>query len=294
MRTLRSDAGQGALESSRAELPPVAALGSTAASSGGATALLRRWHVIARTQLRLSWRNVEDLLPVMVMPLLTFASMAIFLDAGRLDLIGHALTACTLITVGQMGFFVGSELVSADRRDQLLELMVAVPTAYSITLAIRVAVITALGLLGVAEGWLIVRVIFGVRVLVAHPGVLLLTLLSSVAAASGTAILFSALFGLARTTRTFQHAMNGPLYLLGGVLVPITFLPRWLQIFSPFTFFYWSAGLLRDSFRAGEVDRLWLRLGIVAAFGVLFGAIGIAVVSRMLYRLRRDGALGLT
>ncbi len=227
-------------------------------------------------QLRQSWRNVEDLLPVLVMPLLTFGSMAIFLDAGRLDLIAHALTACILITVGQMGFFVGSELVSADRRNQLLELIVAAPMAYGIILAIRVAVITALGLLGVAEGWLIVRLIFGVRVLVAHPGVLLLTLLSSVVAASGTAILFSALFGLARTTRTFQHAVNGPFYLLGGVLVPITFLPRSLQAFSPFTFFYWSAGLLRDSFRTAEVSQLWLRLGVVTGLGALFAGAGVA------------------
>jgi len=233
-------------------------------------------------------------LPVLVMPLLTFASMAIFLDAGRLDLVGHALTACTLITIGQMGFFVGSELVSADRRNQLLELIVAAPTAYGIILAIRVAVITGLGLLGVAEGWLIARVILGVRVVVAHPGVLLLTLLSSVVAASGTAILFSALFGLARTTRTFQHAVNGPFYLLGGVLVPITFLPHWLQSLSPLTFFYWSADLLRDSFREAEVSRLWLRLGVIGALGVLFAALGIAVVNRMLYRLRRDGALGLS
>ncbi|MEI9939067.1 MAG: ABC transporter permease [Pseudomonadota bacterium] len=260
----------------------------------GAAALSNQLRVIARMQLRQSWRNVEDLLPVLVMPLLTFGSMAIFLDAGRLDLIGHALTACTLITVGQMGFFVGSELVSGDRRNQLLELLVAAKMAYGILLAVRVAVITALGLLGVAEGWLIVRLIFGVHVLVTHPVVLLLTLLSSVLAASGTAILFSALFGLARTTRTFQHAVNGPFYLLGGVLVPITFLPRWLQALSPFTFFYWSAGLLRDSFRAGEVNQLWPRLGVVGAMGVLFAAIGIAVVNRMLYRLRRDGALGLS
>ena len=253
-----------------------------------------RLSLIARMQLRLSRRNIEDLLPVIVMPLLTFGSMAIFLDAGRVDLVGHALTASTLLTVGQMGFFVGSDLVSLDRRDQLLELMVAIPTAYGVVLATRIFVITTLGLLGVVEGWLIVRFAFGVHVGVPHPGVLLATLLASVVAASGMATLFSALFGLARTTRTFQHAVNGPFYLLGGVLVPIAYLPHWLQLLSPLTFFYWSAGLLRDCFHPEPIPSVGARLAVILVLGVLFGGAGVAVVDRMLHRLRREGVLGLS
>ncbi|MET0792429.1 MAG: ABC transporter permease [Polyangiaceae bacterium] len=256
--------------------------------------LLRQLSFIARTQLRQSRRNVEDLLPVIVMPLLTFGSMAIFLDAGRLDLVGHALTASTLITIGQMGFFVGSDLVSLDRRDHLLELTVATPIAYGAVLATRISVITTLGLLGVLEGWSIVRFAFGVPVPLPHPGLLLATLLATVVAATGMATLFSALFGLARATRTFQHAVNGPFYLLGGVLVPIGYLPTWLQALSPFTFFYWSAGLLRDCLHPGALEHVAVRLVVIVALGVLFGGAGILIVNRMLHRLRREGALGLS
>jgi len=255
--------------------------------------VFRLW-VVARMQLRLSRRNVEDLLPVIVMPLLTFGSVAIFLDAKRVDLLGHALTASTLLTVGQMGFFVGSDLVSLERRDQLLELMVATPTAYGVVLAARIFVITALGLLGVVEGWLIVRFAFGVPVPLPHAPELLATLLATVAAASGMATLFSALFGLARSSRTFQHAVNGPFYLLGGVLVPVAYLPTWAQHLSPFTFFYWSADLLRDCFRPEAIHSLGSRLAIIVALGVSFGGSGVLVVNRMLHRLRRDGALGLS
>jgi ABC-2 type transport system permease protein len=256
--------------------------------------LLRQLWIIAWTQVRSSRRNIEDLLPVIVMPLLSFGSMAIFLDAGRADLVGHALTASTLITIGQMGFFVGSDLVSLDRRDQLLELTVATPLSYGVVLATRIFVITALGLLGVIEGWLIVRFAFGVHVAMPHPGALSATLLATIVAASGMATLFSALFGLARTTRTFQHAVNGPFYLLGGVLVPISYLPRFLRSLSPFTFFYWSAGLLRDCFHTEPLARLATRLTIIVALGVGFGGAGVLAVNRMLRRLRREGTLGLS
>jgi ABC-2 type transport system permease protein len=249
--------------------------------------------VVARTQLRLSTREVEDLLPVLVMPLLTFASMAIFSHAGRRDLAGHALTASTLITLGQMGFFVGSEIVSADRRNQILELLVAASMPYGAILATRVAVVTSLGLLGFVEAWGIARLAFGTPLVVVHVALLLATLLATALAASGTALLFSALFGLARTTRTFQHAVNGPFYLLGGVLVPTTYLPAWLQSLSPLTFFYWSAELLRDCLRASAVEHAAARLGAIIGIGLLTGALGYAIVDRMLFRLRRDGTLGL-
>jgi len=246
-----------------------------------------------RTQLQITRHNVEDLLPVIVMPLLTFVSMAVLVHAGRSDLAPNALSASLLMTVGQMGFFVAGEVVAADRVQQVLELLAASPASYALVLAVRVAVLTSLGVLGFFEGWLIAGAVFHVHVAVAHITVLTTTLLATVVAATGTALLFTALLGLARNTRTFQHAVNGPFYLLGGVLVPISYLPAWLRPLAPLTFFYWAADLVRDSLRPAPVHALGLRIGAILVLGLATGLIGAGVIGRMIDRLRRDGALSL-
>lgn len=154
------------------------------------------------------------------------------------DLAPFALSASLLMTIGQMGFFVAGEFVAMDRGHQLLDIIAASPASYVVILAGRVGILTALGLLGFFEGWLIAWGVLSVHVPIVHCGILVAALLATVIASTGTALLFTALLGLASTTRTFQHAVNGPFDLLGGVLVPVHFLPTWLQSLAPLTFFY--------------------------------------------------------
>jgi ABC-2 type transport system permease protein len=246
-----------------------------------------------KMQLALTRHNIEDLLPILVIPLLTLPSMAILIHSGRADLAPFALSASLLMTIGQMGFFVAGEVVAMDRRHQLLDIIVASPALYAVILAGRVGILTALGLLGFFEGWLIAWGVFAVHVPIVHGGILVATLLATVIASTGTALLFTALLGLASTTRTFQHAVNGPFYLLGGVLVPVHFLPTWLQPLAPLTFFYWAADLVRDTLRTGPVENASLRLSITVGLGLVTGLIGMLVIGRMLGRLRRDGTLSL-
>ncbi len=248
----------------------------------------------ARVQVRLTRHNIEDFRPLFGMPLVALVAIAILVHSGRADLAPRGLVAASLMTIGQMALFVASEIVFLERNGQTLELVVASPAPYVAVLSARVVVLAMLGVLGVAESWLIARCVFGLELTVYHPLLLISTLLASSLAAAGTAVLTAALFSLGKQVRTFQNAINGPLYLLGGVLVPTTFLPAWLQPLSKLVFFYWSAGLLRACFAPEPppgVARALLAVLALAAFTWLLGGI---VLRRMLDHLRRDGTLGLT
>jgi ABC-2 type transport system permease protein len=122
---------------------------------------------------------------------------------------------------------------------------------------------------------------------------MLCTTLDTAFAATGTALLTSALFSLGRSTRTFQNAINGPLYLLGGVLVPATLLPFWIQPISLLVFFYWAANLMRASLQIQPADNIILSLAMIFILGSFAGAIGAVVLRIMLSRLRLEGRLGL-
>lgn len=198
------------------------------------------------------------------------------------------------MTIGQMGLFVASEVVFRERQWQTLELVVATPAPYLFVLLPRVMVLTLVGLIGFVESWLLVRIVFGLSLTVHHPGLLLATLLFTALASAGTAVLTSALFSLGQQVRTFQNAVNGPLYLLGGVLVPSEYLPSWLEPLSPYVFFYWSAKLLRSAFEPAAPVQVAESLAAILTLGGLATALGALVLARMLDRLRQRGSLGLS
>jgi len=248
----------------------------------------------ARMQLRTTRANIEDLTWVVTEPLLAVVAIAVLVHAGRSDLASHALCASFLMTTAQMGFWVGSDVLAQERSRQTLELSVICPTPFIVILFARVLIISCIGLLGLGEGWFIVRVLFGVKLTVHHPLLLVLALVATVLSAACTSVLMSALFSLARTARTLQNAVYGPLCLLGGVLVPAEYLPGWLRPLSPFVFLSWSADLVRDAFNVAAPAQVGVRLAVLVALGLLAGLFAALITSRILDKLRRDGSLGLS
>lgn len=246
-----------------------------------------------RAQSKLSIRDWAVLTPVIVMPLQVLPAMAVFIASNRVDLAGYAITAALLFSIGQMCFSVSSEIVSNDRNDERLELLVATPAPYAVVLGARALVVSCLGLAGFVEAWLLTKLVFGITIAIHHPLILSLALAGSAVAGGGTAVLTAALFCLAKETRTIQNAVYGPFYLMSGILVPITFLPAWLQIFSPFFFFYWSAELVRDALSSAPIADVSLRISALIGLGATAAVIGALILTRMLDKLRRDGRLGL-
>jgi ABC-2 type transport system permease protein len=244
-------------------------------------------------QARITRRSIEDLFPVIITSLSASVALAVLVSSGRADLAGNALVAAVLMGIGQMSFFVGSEILANERENQLLEALVAAPTSYFLPLLTRIVVLTSVGTAGVVVTWAIATLGFGLRITIHHPAILFATLVLTILSGSATALVTSALFSFGRTTRTYQNALAGPLYLLGGVLVPVTFLPAALRPLSHVIFLYWSADLLRDSLLPAAPQRAALRLGAILLLGALWGTGGAVLVRRMLDHLRREGTIGL-
>jgi ABC-2 type transport system permease protein len=246
-----------------------------------------------RAQFQMTSRDIEDLLPLVTMPLFTLVFMAVFIYTGRRDLLGYALVAPLLMTIAQMGLIVASELITRDRSGQTLEPIVATPAPFFLVLASRITVPSALGLVGFVEAWLIARLLFGVTVTIHHPGVLAVTLVLTMLAATGTALVTAALFCFSRSARTLQASVAFPLFVIAGVLVPVTFLPVWIQPVSRVIFLYWSADLLRDAMQPAAIEGIAFRLGMIALLGLAGAVIGAVLIQRMLQHLKREGTLGM-
>jgi ABC-2 type transport system permease protein len=226
-------------------------------------------------------------------PMFTITVLAIVRQAGRDDLTAYALMAPVLIALWALALLDAGEIVSSDRYEGTLEPTVAAPAGTAAVVLGRILAVTVVALVGFGEVWLVARVAFAVTIPFHHPLAFGLTLAATAAAVSGTAVVMAAIFVLSRSPRTFQNSLSFPFYVLGGVLVPVSFLPGWLRPLSSLVFLSWSADLLRASLSPRPVHDLALRLAVILALGAAGFAVGWVLLAWILRRVRADGSLGL-
>jgi ABC-2 type transport system permease protein len=244
-------------------------------------------------QARVIFSELDYLMPLVTVPMFTIVFLAIVRHAGRGDLAQAALLAPVLIALWQLSLFASGEILAEERWAGTLEPTLAAPASFPVVVLGRIVAVTAIALVSVPEVLVAGRLFFGVSLHVHHPLALVLTMLATAFAVSGTALIMAAVFVLTRSARTFQNSLSYPLYLLGGVFVPISFLPAWLRPLSAAVFLSWSGDLLRASLSAPPVHGLGFRIGMVCVLGLAGLAIGGIVLERVLRGLKSSGMVGV-
>jgi len=244
-----------------------------------------------RLELRVVRANPDALIPLVTAPLFAIIFLAIVRQSGRGDLEPDALMAPVLMSLWWIALVQAGSMITADRWQAVLEPLIAAPTSLASVLVGRVAFLMCVGLLSFFEVWLAGWLIFGVSIPFEHPLELVLTLVATAFAMAGTAVAFAALFVMTRNAYTFINSASFPFYVLGGVLVPVAYLPDWIEPVSSVLFLSWSADLLRATLKEPAVDDFWFRLGMVLVLGAITFAIGRAVLFHILRRMRANGEL---
>ena len=196
-----------------------------------------------------------------------------------------------LVTAPIFGLIFLSIVRQSGRPDLQADALLATPSSLASVLLGRISALTAFGLISFVEVWAFGKLVYGVSIPFEHPGALGLTLLATAFATAGTSVAFAAVFVLTRNAYTFTNSLSYPLYVLGGVFVPVAFLPGLLKGIAAFVFMSWSADLLRASLKPPPIDDLWLRLGIVVLLGTIGLLVGRALLFHVLRRMRANGEL---
>ncbi|MBD0330774.1 MAG: ABC transporter permease [Thermoleophilia bacterium] len=242
-----------------------------------------------RLQLRTIGAYPDAVIPFFTAPMFAIIFLLIFDHAGREDLTAYALVAPVFIALWWLALFQAGWVISIDRWNEVLELLVAAPGGFAQAVLGRIVAVTAAGVVSFVEVWLVARLLFSASVEIHHPWLFGATVVATLAAMAGTAVVLSGLFVLTRNAATFGNSASFPFYVLGGILVPVSFLPDWIQPLSRVVFLSWSADLLRGSLLPGPVDDAWLRLAMVVLLGAAGFAGGHLLLSYVLQRVRATG-----
>jgi len=242
-------------------------------------------------QMRLAFRtpNYWMTMVTTVPQVILFLSVVDAFD--RPDLITNALMAPILMTMWSTSLWTGGSVMRDDRWRGLLEIHAASPQPYGLVVAARVGAVVLLSLLVLPITLVTAALTYGVDIQVDHPQLLLVTMIVTALAITGTGIIFSSMTILSRAANTFQSAASYPFLLLGGVFVPLALLPEWAHPLGRLVFLSWASDLVRDSVTAEVVEDVALRLGILALLGAIGFVAGQWLIRVVLAKVRVSGEI---
>ncbi|PZG41435.1 hypothetical protein C1I98_21240 [Spongiactinospora gelatinilytica] len=249
-----------------------------------------------RAAARLQWWSMrgglDDRQSFVLAPLFVLLFVGVVRARGHAELTAQAALGAMLVCLWNLCVQISGGVVANERRFGTFELTAAAPASFPTVVMGRVTTIAAVALLVVPEVWLATLLFFGEAVEVPHPGLFLIgiVLITFGMAAAGT--LIAALFVLARNVVYLQVAFTYPFFILGGLVVPVSLLPEWVQPISRLVFLSWGSDLLRAALDPAAPRQVELQiLGLFAVSALTFAA-GRMLLTRLVDRARRHGTLG--
>lgn len=237
-------------------------------------------------------RSPFDLFVVVASPLI-FATLAYFLFRhGH----GESLLIAALAS-GVMGIWStttaqGAGALQTQRRLGVLELLVASPTPFwAILLPISVA-ISGIGVYSIVIGLVYVHVLFGVAISIQDWLGFAFAIPATIASIGSLGFLFASALVRYRSAFMLGNLFEWPVWMICGLLIPVSVLPGWLQpvswLFAP----TWGMRALRHA--TDGTASAWPDIAMCAALSVVYLVVGAVFLHWFLRAARARATLGLT
>jgi ABC-2 type transport system permease protein len=241
--------------------------------------------------LRLMTESAFFVLVSVIQPVI-FATIAfeLFRAGGR----GHTLLYAA-IGAGMMGtwsstLFGSGGTIQYARFRGTLELQVLAPPSYLLVLIPGMLATSTLGLYSLAATLAWGKLLFGMSLHLAHPWLFLPACAAALVGLGLLGIVMASTFVLWRHANAFSNLLEYPIWLVTGLLVPLTQLPEWARWISYPLSPTWAAKAVRNAALGGDVvTPMLLCLGLGLAYLVL-GALTVSNFERL---ARKKASLAL-
>ncbi|MSO96306.1 MAG: ABC transporter permease [Thermoleophilia bacterium] len=225
---------------------------------------------------------------------LVYATMAYFLFRGGQDdaTLVTASLGSALMGIWSLTTTAAASTLGRQRRVGILELLVAAPTPFWLTIVPITLALAALGVYSLATGLIYVTVLFGVPVTIANPFAFCVSVLPMILSMGMLGFLFCAAFVRFRSSWMVGNLFEFPVWTLSGMLIPIAVLPVWVEPISWFVAPTWGMSALREA-ALGNASP-WDDIGMCIALSVVYAAAGGALLRVFLRSALRRGTLALS
>ena len=172
-----------------------------------------------------------------------------------------------------------------------LELLITAPAPFIVVLVPLTLATSAFGLVSLVSTLVWGRVLFGIELELVHPVLFVIAVPSAVIGLGLLGLLLASTFVLYRNANALSNMLGEPVWLISGMLVPLSLLPGWVTPLSWVLAPTWGIRAIRESALGGDpLPAIVMCLGL----GIVYTLIA-AVCLRHFERLARARAtLALT
>jgi ABC-2 type transport system permease protein len=168
----------------------------------------------------------------------------------------------------------------------ILELLVGAPSPLILVLAPITVAIAAIGVYSIATTLLWGRLLFGVPVHIAHPLLFAVSIPAAVISIGMLGLVLASALVLYRAASAFSQALEYPIWLITGMLIPLSLLPVWVHPLAWALAPTWGMRAVRHAALGGDVGAPLL---VCAGLTIAYGIIAVTLLQHF-ERLARDRA----
>lgn len=253
---------------------------------------LRLVAVGVRTHVSYMSRSPLEITFAVIVPIV-YATLAVYLfrAADRPDRLLEASVGAGLMGIWSSVLFGSGGAVQNQRWLGTLETLVAAPAPLGLILLPITLATAVVGTYAMGATLLWGTVLYGVPLTFAHPLLFLVAVPACVLSLGMTGMLLASTFVLLRNANALANPLDHPVWMLSGMLVPITVLPTWTRPLSWALPTTWGARAVHAATAGGEVVAPMLTgLGV----GALWLLLALLALTRVERRARAAATLALT
>jgi ABC-2 type transport system permease protein len=236
-------------------------------------------------------RSAFDGVMAVIWPLF-YATVAFFMfrSGHGTSTLGPIGLAAAVMGIWTATSVPASSALQRERWFGTLELLVVAPRHLALVLLPMTLAASTIGLYCVAGTLIWARVLFGIHISIIHPLFFGLGMIATVLTIAALGFLMAVSFVGSRRAWSIGAALEYPIWLVCGFLVPVSLLPGWTRPFSWALGPTWGMRAIREAAYGGApLGPLLLALGLAAAYLGL----GVLVLRVVLDSARKRATLSL-
>jgi ABC-2 type transport system permease protein len=222
------------------------------------------------------------LLTSVIQPII-FASLAFFMfEAGaRAGTLLYVALGAGLMGIWSSTLFGSGGAIQWQRWQGTLEVGIAAPPPFVLVLVPITLATATIGIYSLTATLVWGRIFFGVGFHLAHPWLFALAVPATVIGLGFLGLLLASTFVLYRNATALSNLFENPVWLVAGLLIPLSLLPGWARPLGWVLAPKWGIDALRSAAFGGDaLGPIFLCFGLAAVYLIL-GAIMINVFERL-------------
>lgn len=217
----------------------------------------------------------------------------IFKNNTEINIAEYIIIGTGIISLWSSIIFSSAGDIERERYIGTLEIIMSAPTKFIVIFTGKVLGNVILGVLSMIISLVTVRYLFKLKVVIENPIEFIIVFTLTIIGFSIMALLLAAIFTLSRNSRLLMNILEYPIYILCGVIFPISILPTWLTYISKCLIPTWSVSLLRESLVGiPNKNHFYEQIGIFIIIIAIYAVISLSLFNKIILKTKNSSDLG--